>query len=176
MRCWVEPEWVEPEQEQAPYQRDDRQGWRGGLMIPGVDLVAGYLFAWAVRKFRRVGAAADTEVNVLDAAGDKLHELVSTRLGNDSSLARLEQEAKAGVDSERTRRRVQDAVEQAVEDDPTFAAQLGAILAELAGGQSWQQVTHTGSVRQHNTGGTAIANTGVVGGDITVDGSVTDRR
>jgi len=146
-------------------------------MIPGVDLVAGYLFAWAVRKFRRVGAAADAEVDrVLDAAGDKLHELVSTRLGHDPSLARLEQEAKAGVDSERTRRRVQDAVEQAAEDDPTFAAQLGEILAELASGQSWQQVTHTGSVRQHNTGGTAIANTGVVGGDITVDGSVTDRR
>lgn len=147
-------------------------------MVPGLELVAGYLFAWAVRKVRRVGTQADSEVDrVLDAGMERLHNVVAARLGSDPALAQLEREAADEVDSERTRRRVNDAVEQAVEDDPGFAAQLREVLdalAEASGkGHGGMQARDTGSVVQTNVDGVAVANTGVVGGSVNAGGSGT---
>lgn len=146
-------------------------------MVPGLELVAGYLFAWVVRKVKRVSAKADGEVDrVLDAGMDKLHDLVTKKLGDDAALTQLERDAAAGVDSERTKRRVHDAVEQAVEDDAAFAEQLRQVLEELAKAsgekpEGGQHAEHTGSVTQSNVGGTAVANTGIVGGSINMGGS-----
>ncbi len=49
--------------------------------MTGVEIAVGYVFAWLVAKGRRVAGRADTEVNrSLDAAMDRLHELVSRKL------------------------------------------------------------------------------------------------
>lgn len=124
-------------------------------MVPGVELVAGYLVAWAVRKARRVGGRADVEVDrVVDAGMDRLHALVSAKLGgDDAALARLERDAAAGVDVARSGQRVRLAVEQAAEDDAVFAQRLRGVLAELAAagdgvGPVVQQVRGSGRAQQ----------------------------
>ncbi|MBR7828554.1 hypothetical protein KDK95_19740 [Actinospica sp. MGRD01-02] len=106
----------------------------------GLELVAGYLMAWAVRKARRVGQELDQDADlVLDAGLDRLHNLVVAKLGSDPALARLEQEVTDGGEvSERTRRRVVDAVAEAAESDEEFSASLRDLLASLehaAGGE-----------------------------------------
>lgn len=99
----------------------------------GLELVAGYLVAWAVSKVRRVGQGLDGEVDhVLDAGLERLHEVVAGKLGTDPAVAQLEIEAtQDGELSARTGLRVQYAVEEAVEQDEAFAAALEAVLAEL---------------------------------------------
>jgi len=144
-------------------------------MVPGLELVAGYLSAWAVRKARRVGAKTDSEVDrVLDAWSARLHDLITANLVDDPAVARLEREATAGIHSERTRRRVQDTVDQAAEDDPAFAERLRQILDELAkdgGGRADQHAVHTGPVIQSNVDGVTVVNTGTVGGSVYAHGS-----
>lgn len=102
--------------------------------MTGVEVAVGFLFAWAVRKARRVGGQADAEVDrALDAGMDRLHDLVGRTLGADPALARLEEEAAAGQvePSPRTRRRAVLAVEDAGERDPAFAAALERAVQEL---------------------------------------------
>jgi len=100
--------------------------------VTGLELVGGFLVAWAVRKARRVGARVDELFDqVLDAGLDRLGEVVAGRLGDDPALVKLEQEAAAGDVQDRTRARVQLAVEQAVDDDAGFAGALAPVLAEL---------------------------------------------
>ncbi|MGE7439403.1 hypothetical protein [Kitasatospora sp. NPDC001175] len=74
----------------------------------------------------------------LDAAMDRLHEVVSGKLGHDGSLVRLANEAEAGQQalSDRTRQWVTLAVEDAVEQDPEFAKALREAVAKIqaAGG------------------------------------------
>jgi hypothetical protein len=144
-------------------------------MVPGLELAAGYLSAWVVRKARRVGAKTDGEVDrVLDVWLARLHDLVTANLVDDPALAQLEREATTGIDSERTRRRVQDAVDQAAEDDPGFAEQVLQILDELAkagSGRPDQHAVHTGPAIQSNVDGVAVVNTGTVGGSVHVSGS-----
>lgn len=103
-------------------------------MVPGLELVVGYLIAWATRKGRRAGARLDADADlVIDTELAKLHNLVIRKLGADPSLVTLEQAACAGMDvSERTRRRMTDALEEAVENDPRFADELTALLSSLA--------------------------------------------
>jgi hypothetical protein len=103
------------------------------LLVVEIALVTGYLVAWAVRKARRVGKAVDDDVDeVLDASLDRLHRLISAKLGDDPAMERLQVEAAAtGAVSERTRRRVDDAVAEAVEEDAGFMNALQAVLAEL---------------------------------------------
>jgi hypothetical protein len=98
-----------------------------------VELVAGYLAAWAVRKARRAAGRADAQVDrALDAGLDRLHDMVSQRLSGDAALARLETEAaERGEVGGRTRQRVALAVEEAAERDPAFAAQLADLVAGL---------------------------------------------
>jgi hypothetical protein len=117
----------------------------GGRMIE-VGLVAGYLVAWAWRKARRVGAGLDQDVDeVLDAGLGRLHEVVAAKLGSDPALVRLDEEAAvSGEVSDRTRRRVEDAVAQAAEEDPRFAASLQAVLAALIEAAPDNQATASG--------------------------------
>jgi hypothetical protein len=101
--------------------------------VVGLELVAGYLVAWAVSKARRVGRQLDEDTDlVLDASLDRLHDLVVTKLGDDPALARLEGEAaESGEVSERTRRRVADAVAEAAESDEEFSASLLGLIEAL---------------------------------------------
>jgi hypothetical protein len=95
--------------------------------MTGIEIAVGYLFAWAVRKAKRVAGRADEEVDrTLDAGMDQLHDLVSRKLSEDPALRKLAEEAATGQDqpSDRTRRRVHDALEEAAEQDPGFAAAL----------------------------------------------------
>ena len=105
----------------------------GRVIVVGLELVAGYLVAWMVQKVRRAGDRLDGEVDYAMGVGlDRLHEVIAGKLGDDPAVARLEVEAgQDGQVSERTRRRVQDAVEDAVEQDTAFAAVLQVVLDEL---------------------------------------------
>ena len=99
----------------------------------GLELVAGYLVAWGVRKLKRVGNRLDEETDeVIDAGLDRLHDAIADKLGADPALVKLEGDVSRGLEpGDRTRRRVQDAVEEAAEDDPDFAAALETLLARL---------------------------------------------
>lgn len=93
--------------------------------MTGVEIAIGYVFAWAVRKARRVAGRADAEVDVaLDGAMDRVHDVVARRLGNDPELERLEAEAAAGQDepSALTRQRVEAAVSRAAVQEAARAA------------------------------------------------------
>lgn len=102
-------------------------------MMVGLELVAGYLVAWGVRKLRRVGKRLDEEADgAIDAGLDRLHEVIAEKLGGDPALGRLEAEVSQGLEpGERTLRRVRDAVEEAAEDDPEFGARIEALLTRL---------------------------------------------
>lgn len=101
--------------------------------MTGLELVAGYLIAWGVSKLKRVGKRLDEETDeVIDAGLDRLHDAIAGKLGADPALVKLEADVSRGMEpGNRTRRRVQDAVEEAAEDDPDFAAVLEALLARL---------------------------------------------
>jgi F0F1-type ATP synthase membrane subunit b/b' len=101
--------------------------------MTGLELVAGYLVAWAVRKAARVGKRLDKQADeIIDAELDRLHDVVTEKLGLDPALEKLELEAAQGQQpSDRTLRRVQDALEEATEEDPQFRALLEAVLAKL---------------------------------------------
>ncbi|WP_329537106.1 hypothetical protein OG568_52200 (plasmid) [Streptomyces sp. NBC_01450] len=103
-------------------------------MVTGIEIAVGYLFAWGVRKARRVGDRADGEVDrALDVGMDRLHDLVGRKLGEDPALHRLAEEAGAGQEapSERTRQRVQLALEDAAEQDRGFAEALNSAVGHL---------------------------------------------
>jgi hypothetical protein len=99
----------------------------------GLELVAGYLVAWGVRKLRRVGTRLDEETDeVIDAGLDRLHDAIAAKLGADPALGKLEDEVSQGLEpSDRTLRRVQDAVEEAAEGDPGFVVTIEALIARL---------------------------------------------
>lgn len=99
----------------------------------GLELVAGYLVAWGVRKLKRVGKRLDEEADeVVDAGLDRLHDAIAAKLGTDPGLMKLEADVSQGLEpSDRTLRRVQDAVADAAKDDPDFGALIEALLAEL---------------------------------------------
>ena len=100
----------------------------------GVELAVGYLFGWAVRKARRVAGRADAEVDqALEAGMDRLHGLITARLGQDPALERAREEAESGREelSERTRRRLVDSLEDVAERDPAFAKALEELMSKL---------------------------------------------
>lgn len=108
-----------------------------------MEFVIGLVAMWAIAKARRVAVRADGVVDqALDAAVDRVGELVTSRLAGDSAVAQLEAEAADnGEVSARTRQRVQLAVEDAVEKSPEFGRELEAAVAAAT--------TMTG--RQHAT-------------------------
>jgi hypothetical protein len=100
-------------------------------MIPGIELVSGYLVFWAMRKAGRVASHLDRDV---DSLMDRLYELVKGKLGGDPALRQLESQATSGPDVEpRTRHRVQLAVEDLAEQDLDFATRLSDVLSLIQG-------------------------------------------
>jgi hypothetical protein len=99
----------------------------------GLELVAGYLAAYAFRKARHAGKRVDIEVDyALDETLDRLHEVISEKLGDDPAVRKLRCEAEAGDATPRTAQRVTLAVEDAAEADDEFAERLRGLLRELA--------------------------------------------
>ncbi|MDC2960414.1 hypothetical protein PO587_38925 [Streptomyces gilvifuscus] len=102
--------------------------------MTGVELLAGAAVGYLVRKLRRVGGRADAEVDrALDAGMDGVHDLLSTKLGQDRAVEALQAQAESpGSElSERTVRRVVDVVADEIEADPEFARQLRLLVEEL---------------------------------------------
>jgi hypothetical protein len=134
--------------------------WEGDVQVTGLELVAGYLVAYVVRKGRRVPMRADAEVDrILEASLGRLNALVSQKLGEDVALQQLQQEASSeGIAKQHTAQRVQSAVEDAAETDPAFAAELQQLLDELrSAGRSLRM---------------SAGDYGVVAGrDVTIDGT-----
>jgi hypothetical protein len=100
--------------------------------VTGVEVLAAAAVAYLVRKLRRVGGRADAEVDrALEAGMDALHDLVSTKLGDDAALAALQEQVTTGGESERTVRRVTDAIAEVAETDEGFAATLQQLIGDL---------------------------------------------
>jgi hypothetical protein len=116
-------------------------------VVVGVEVVIGALIAWAVGKARRAGKALDGIADdVVDAGAAKVRDVVLAKLGDDSAVRKLAEEAaETGEVSERTRTRVALAVEDAADEDDRFAAALEAALAE-ASRSGGVVATHGGTV------------------------------
>ncbi|MEU6587661.1 hypothetical protein ABZ923_00200 [Streptomyces sp. NPDC046881] len=123
----------------------------------GAEFAVAYVFAWAVRKAKRVGGRADSEVDrALDSGMDRLHDLVSRKLGQDPALERAKEEAAEGRAelSERTRRRLTDSLEEAGERDEHFAALLEKLVDELRSLENAEGIGSAGGDRIDFSGST----------------------
>lgn len=123
----------------------------------GAEVVVGYLFAWVVRKVRRVGERADGQVDAaldagVDRLGGKLHELVAGRPGAQAALERLGAEARQGLEapSPVTAQWLGALVQDAAERDGQFAAAVDALVEQL-------QATQGGAGRVQAPGGVAVS-------------------
>ncbi|WP_328617208.1 hypothetical protein OHS18_13280 [Amycolatopsis sp. NBC_00355] len=133
-----------------------------------LEAAVGFLIAWAVGKARRAGNQLDGAVDqVVDASAARLRDVLLRKLGRDSAVERLQLEAAESAEiSDRTRQRVTMAIEDAVDHDAEFAAELEAALADarqnggLVAGAGGTVIS--GSAAAHN-GGVAI---GAVGRDV----------
>lgn len=101
--------------------------------MTGLEVAVGFLVAWFARKAgRRVDAIA---TEVVYAQLDRLHEVVTRKLGGDSALQQLQLEAaETGEVGTRTQTRVRLALEEAAEQDPAFAADLEDAVTKLRTG------------------------------------------
>jgi hypothetical protein len=123
--------------------------------VVGLEVAVGFLIAWFARKAGRAVKRLDGVGDALvDAGADRLYEVVTAKLGEDSALKQLAVEAAATGDAAtRTQDRVRLALEDAAEQDPAFAADLKDAMAPLQAG-----VTIGRDVRADN--GVAIVMTG----------------
>jgi len=97
-------------------------------------VIAGYVIAWAVRKARRVAGRLDAEVDMaIDTGMDKLHEVVTAKLGGHPVLDELTEEAagESGQVSELTCQQVELAVTAVARRDEAFAQAVTDLLAEV---------------------------------------------
>jgi hypothetical protein len=104
--------------------------------MTGLEIVVGYLAAYAWRKARRVAGRVDEMVDEgLDAGLDRLGELVESRLGEDPGLRRLQEQAGSDLDAvavpQRTMERVRLALLDEVETDPGFGGELQRLVQRL---------------------------------------------
>jgi hypothetical protein len=68
----------------------------------------------------------------MDAGLDRLHDAIAAKLGTDPAVVKLDAVVAQGQEpSDLTRRRVQDAVQEAAEEDPDFGAAIEALIARL---------------------------------------------
>jgi hypothetical protein len=125
-----------------------------------IEVAVGLLIAWFARKAGRVGKKVDGLTDeVIDASAQKVRDLVMAKLGGDPALAKLAAEAaQTGDAGDRTRSRVQLALEEAAEEDAEFAASLRSTVPSGA-------VSVAGNVTADH-GGIAIG--GVTGGSVSI--------
>ncbi|WP_152603626.1 hypothetical protein [Amycolatopsis rifamycinica] len=140
-------------------------------MVSGIELIAGFLIAWAARKARRAGVIVDEIVDdAIDESLERLHELVKTKLQGDPALQRLEQQAAQGDVSMRTQQRLTLAIEEAADADETFAAQIESIIQRLSSSETSSadgnvHVSNYGQVKHGNFIGS------INGGSLLIDQS-----
>ncbi|MFJ2725236.1 hypothetical protein [Streptomyces collinus] len=126
----------------------------------GIEIAAGYVFAWAVRKVRRAAPRADEEVDrAVDTAMDHFHDLVSRMLGADPALDEAVEEARGGAAelSDLTHQRLVLSLMAAIKRAPTFESELAqavTALQEAGAGVPSRTVTAKG-VRSVAVGGSA---------------------
>jgi hypothetical protein len=103
----------------------------------GIEVVAGFVSAYAVTKLKRVGRGADEAVDsAIDASMERLYNLVYQNLAPDPVTRALESEAKNGKISEGTRRQLELSLKKAMEQDVEFAEkvfQLSHVLQSSTG-------------------------------------------
>jgi hypothetical protein len=147
--------------------------------MPGLEFVVGLLISWFARRAKHAGEQVDRKVDAaldkaLGSGLNKIHDLIVTKLHDEPALKVLKGEvAHTGEASTRTQARVRLALEEAVDTDDAFAAQLAtaveevlALRASVEGQAAAQQsVTISGSVVASN-GGIAIG--GVTGGSVSL--------
>lgn len=94
----------------------------------GVEMVVGFLVAWAVGKARRVGKQVNGLTDqTLEVVVDQVWMVVAAKLGADPAIQRLVTEAReTGDASVETRASAAASLQQAVQQDQRFAAQLRA--------------------------------------------------
>jgi hypothetical protein len=119
--------------------------------VTGLEPVLGYLAAWALRRAGRVTRQLDKRVDdAIDSGLDRLYQVIRRRLGGEPALARFQGEAARGVRDDRTQQRVLLALEDAVERDRQFAAELHRVVGEL---QRWERRTGVAITSQVTVGG-----------------------
>lgn len=151
-------------------------GSRFGDMVIEAGVAAGYIVVWALRKVRRAAGQLDHEADALmDAALDRLHQVVANKIAGHPVLAELEEEASAdGQISELTRQQVELALTAAARRDEAFGQAITTLLAQVRGAEQSAGVAagarsavFTGSADvQADNGGIAF---GQVAGDVHVD-------
>ncbi|RKS71847.1 hypothetical protein BZB76_4657 [Actinomadura pelletieri DSM 43383] len=96
--------------------------------MTGTEWVAETAVGFLVRRLRRADSEAE---RALDAGMDAVHDLIVARLGADPALALLAEQAMVGPVSDRTVRRVTDAVAEEADTDPDFAERLRCLVEDL---------------------------------------------
>ncbi|GHE10961.1 chromosome partitioning protein [Streptomyces alanosinicus] len=127
--------------------------------MTGIEVAAGYFIMWAVRKARRVADAADTEVDrALDAGMERVHDLISSKIGAEPAVQQLTAATQAGngVPDDETRQGIEAAIKEAAGEDAEFAARLEQAVREL---QKAEKTTGRGPTATHGV---------AVGGDLTI--------
>jgi hypothetical protein len=107
----------------------------GWVAMTGIEVAVGMFAAWVWRRARHAASTAGEQVDeVVDLGVERVAGLIKAKLGDDPALVKLEAEAAdaAGLGepavTERTRRRVVDALAEAAEQDSDFASQLQDLL------------------------------------------------
>ncbi|WP_120314434.1 chromosome partitioning protein [Streptomyces sp. TLI_171] len=104
-----------------------------------MEIAVGYVFAWAVRKARLVAGRADAEVDrAVEAGMDRVHRVVSGKLGGDQALAQVEEEAGAEPAelAAETRQWLELSLNRAATRDAEFAAALVAAVQAVQSAES----------------------------------------
>jgi hypothetical protein len=137
----------------------------------GLEIVVGFLVAWAAGKVKRAGKRADGVVDeVLDAGVDRIREIVKAKLGGDPALTQLRLEvSEKGEVSSRTRARVQLALEEAADQDPRFAEQLRVAVSQVDPAVANEVAIHVSQSVSGEVGGSNIQVGGNVGAGIHVN-------
>lgn len=118
-----------------------------------MDVVVGFLVAWAAGKARRVLKVVDGLTDdALDAVGERVWQVVEPKLGPDPSIQRLATEARvSGEATSETRAAAAQALAAAATADPRFRAALQAAMPSPA------RVTHgSGNVGVSMGGGNTV--------------------
>lgn len=149
----------------------------------GLEFAVGVLIAWVIGKARRAGKQLDEVADqVVDAAAVRVRELLLSKLGADSAVQQLLLEGEqTGEVSDRTRQRVELALEEVTYKDTQFATELNAALTAAAERTDSKLVaTHGGTAVSGNAsasgaGSSAIGAIGTVSGDLS-SGQALDPR
>ncbi|RFS84895.1 hypothetical protein D0T12_15405 [Actinomadura spongiicola] len=96
--------------------------------MTGTEWVAETAVGFLVRRLRRADSEAE---RALDAGMDAVHDLIVARLGADPAVTLLAEQAMVGPVSDRTVRRVTDAVAEEADTDPDFAERLRWLVEDL---------------------------------------------